>query len=61
MTGLNVLAKVALNPDAECERATLAVLGELRSNHCRPRLLTEVFANEDQYSKALAKKAEKGP
>ena len=56
MVGLDVLAKAALNPEAEYDRASLAALGKLRSSHCRPQLLTEVLSNEDAYSKALATK-----
>ena len=36
MVGLDMLAKAALNPQAEYERATLAVFDKLRSSHCRP-------------------------
>ena len=53
MMGLNVLAKAALNPNAEYERATLAVFNKLRSSNCRPQDLTGVLANENKYSKSL--------
>ena len=55
---LDVLAR-ALNPHAEYDRATLAVLDKLRSYYRRPRLLTQVLAIEDKHSKALADKLRK--
>ena len=50
-TGLDVLAKASVNPQAEYERATLAVFDKLRSNNCRPQELTKVLSNEGAYSK----------
>ena len=48
MMGLNVLATAALNPNAEYERATMAIFNKLRSGNCRPQDLTKVLANEDE-------------
>ena len=53
MAGLDVLAKAAVNPEREYERATLAAFDKLRSSHCRPEELSQLLANESAYAKNL--------
>ena len=59
MMGLNVLSSAALNPNAEYERATMAMFNKLRSSNFRPQDLTKVLANEGEYSKGLHKQLQR--